>query len=379
MKATERGCESRPKRYRGCNIQISCRSTIYRRSKGKPFLAFELVDGGNLAECLRLGRPLIKSAAALVETLAMAMQYAHQQGIVHRDLKPANVLLGQLSDAVTISSEIGENAWPTTIKIADFGLAKLLDGAIDPTLSGDVIGTPAYMAPEQASASRGSIGVSCDVYALGAILYEMLTGQPPFCGESPWATVLQVIHEDPIPPRRLRPELPRELESICLKCLEKDPRRRYPTAIALAEDLKRFRRGESVTARPPTGMDRVRRWVVRHPVATSLATISLLAIATIVTTLTVTNIRIGRLLDSERQAHTELSADAQSRTARAVSRSSRPRVPHVVDQPGRASRAFARSLPTTSSSVGVALRQLIAPVGALHIARSHSCCDLRRL
>ena len=176
------------------------------------------------------------AAAELMATLARAIHAAHQARIVHRDLKPANVLL----------------AGDGTPKITDFGLAKRLESEDHQTQSGDVMGTPSYMAPEQAMGRTKDVGPAADIYALGAILYEMLTGRPPFKGETAMETVRLVIHEEPVTPSRLVPRLPRDLETICLKCLKKDPQRRYATAEELAEDLDRYREGRPIKARPTT-------------------------------------------------------------------------------------------------------------------------------
>jgi WD40 repeat protein len=216
---------------------------------GRPYLALEYVDGSNLARKIG-GTPLpARQAAELVETLARAMHAAHQQRIVHRDLKPANVLL--TADGVP--------------KITDFGLAKLLDGAVAQTQSGGVLGTPPYMAPEQAAGKGKDVGPSTDVYALGAILYEALTGRAPFQADTPLETLQQVVAEEPVLPSRLRPKLPRDLETICLKCLQKEPARRYATAAALADDLQRFLIGEPIRARPVGPGEKVWRWCRRNP------------------------------------------------------------------------------------------------------------------
>jgi hypothetical protein len=200
---------------------------------GRPCLCLELVEGGGLDARLQ-GKPMPpEQAAELVATLARAMHTAHQRGIVHRDLKPANILLS--ADG--------------TPKITDFGLAKRLDRASLHTQSGSILGTPNYMAPEQAGGSSKNIGPAADVYSLGAILYELLTGRPPFKGEHLLDTLDQLRWQAPVPPRRLHPQVPRDLEAICLKCLEKERTRRYATAEALAEDLGRFLRGERTTAR----------------------------------------------------------------------------------------------------------------------------------
>ena len=216
---------------------------------GRPYLALEHVDGSSLARKIG-GTPLpARHAAELVETLARAMHAAHQQRIVHRDLKPANVLL--TADGVP--------------KITDFGLAKLLDGAVGQTQSGGVLGTPPYMAPEQAAGKGKQVGPHTDVYALGAILYEALTGRAPFQADTPLETLQQVVAEEPALPSRLRPKLPPDLETICLKCLQKEPARRYASAAALADDLQRFLAGEPIRARPVGRAEKVWRWCRRNP------------------------------------------------------------------------------------------------------------------
>jgi WD40 repeat protein/tetratricopeptide (TPR) repeat protein len=219
---------------------------------GLPYFSLEFC-GGSLDKKLA-GTPLPpKEAAAIVGTLAQAMQAAHDRGVVHRDLKPANVLLAE----------------DGTPKITDFGLAKKLDEA-GRTATGAVMGTPSYMAPEQAGGKRGQVGPAADVYALGAILYECLTGRPPFKAATSLDTILQVISDEPVPPRQLQLRTPRDLETVCLKCLRKDPKKRYASAEALAEDLRRFQAGESIQARPVGRVERTVKWVRRNPAAAAL-------------------------------------------------------------------------------------------------------------
>jgi WD40 repeat protein/tRNA A-37 threonylcarbamoyl transferase component Bud32 len=216
---------------------------------GKPFFSLEYISGGSLADLLS-GKPIPpRRAARLVETLARAMHAAHQHDIVHRDLKPANVLLTE--DGV--------------LKITDFGLAKQLDHSVAHTQSGAIMGTPSYMAPEQAAGKSKEIGPAADIYALGAILYEMLTGKPPFQASMPLDTLLKVLSEEPVPPHTLHPATPPDLETICLKCLHKDPAKRYKTARALAEDLRRFQAGEPIRARKVGPLERMVKWVKRRP------------------------------------------------------------------------------------------------------------------
>jgi WD40 repeat protein len=229
--------------------------------EGKPYFSLEFCAAGSLAGKLD-GTPLPPmEAARLVETLARAMEAAHQKGIVHRDLKPANVLL--LEDG--------------TPKITDFGLAKKLNEA-GQTATGAVMGTPSYMAPEQAGMAspgrKSEVTPAADVYALGAILYELLTGRPPFRAPSALDTLLQVVSDDPVPPRQLQSKTPKDLETICLKCLQKEPAKRYASALALAEDLRRYQAGEPILARPVGVLERGWRWCQRKPlVATLLVTV----------------------------------------------------------------------------------------------------------
>jgi serine/threonine protein kinase/WD40 repeat protein len=258
--------------------------------QGRPYFTMEYVAGPNLAEVLD-GRAQDASASArLVEVLARAVHALHRAGLIHRDLKPANVLL-----AFSGRSEGGSGGTPLSErplneavpKITDFGLAR--DQAEDRKLtrSGMALGTPCYMAPEQARVRAGGVGPAADIYALGAILYEMLTGRPPFDADTQAETIVQVLNDEPLSPARLRPRLPRDLVTICLKCLEKPPRRRYATAQDLAEDLRRFLAGEPIRARPVGFAERCYRWCRRRPLVAGLLALSaLLTVAIIATVLT---------------------------------------------------------------------------------------------
>lgn len=232
--------------------------------RGQPYFLLELVEGGTLAQKLA-GKPQPAGEAAhLVETLARAVHHAHQRGIVHRDLKPANILLS--ADG--------------TPKISDFGLAKCLEDDSSQTRTGTIVGTPSYMAPEQANGTRESaVGPAADIYSLGVILYEMLTGRPPFCGQTSLETLELVRTQEPVPPRRLKPATPHDLETICLQCLAKEPVKRYDSALDLADDLARFRAGEPVRARPVHALERGWRWCRRNPIpATLLGCVALLLV-----------------------------------------------------------------------------------------------------
>jgi hypothetical protein len=229
----------------------------------RPYFSMELCEGGALAQRLRSGPLPPREAAALLRSLAEGAQAAHDRGIIHRDLKPGNVLLAGGGRESPEGERPAGGLPPLTEfvpKIGDFGLAKQANQ--DVTGSGTVFGTPSYMAPEQTVDAR-AIDHRADVYALGAILYECLAGRPPFQAATPLDTLDQVRHREPVPVRQLQPGVPRDLETICLKCLGKEPRQRYATARALADDLGRFLRGEPIRARPGGALARLGRWCQR--------------------------------------------------------------------------------------------------------------------
>ncbi len=240
-------------------------------SAGVPFFSMEYVEGTNLAARMG-GTPLEpEEAARLVEVLARAVHYAHERGIIHRDLKPSNVLLDK-------------NGMP---KVCDFGLAKRVDDESGRTQAGQIFGTPSYMAPEQADGRREEVGPRSDIYALGALLYETLTGRPPFKGVNVLDTLEQVCTREPVPPRDLQPRVPHDLETICLKCLDKDPAQRDPSAQALAEDLHRYLQGEPIVARRTSAWERAVKWARRNRAAATLAvTLPLFLIVTTIVSVT---------------------------------------------------------------------------------------------
>jgi serine/threonine-protein kinase len=256
-------------------------------SNGHPYVCFEFVPGGSLAALLA-GKPQPpRDAAQLVETLARAMHFAHEHGIIHRDLKPANILLAVVSCQPAADAAEGKRAaslttvnWQrtTTPKVTDFGLAKKIEDGSGVTQTGVIIGTPSYMAPEQATGRTHDVGPTADLYALGAILYECLTGRPPFQGPTILDTLMQVRSTEPVSPRRLQPGVPRDLETICLKCLHKDPARRYASAADLADELQRFLQGRPIEARPVSRLERAWRWCRRNPVVATLTVLLLLTI-----------------------------------------------------------------------------------------------------
>jgi WD40 repeat protein len=264
---------------------------------GQPYFSMKLVEGGSLAQpgvACGFGpagpdqaelRRRQAGVARLMATVARAVHYAHQRGVLHRDLKPANILLDGAGQP----------------HVTDFGLAKRVEGDGGLTQSGAVVGTPSYMAPEQAGATT-ALSTAADVYGLGAVLYELLTGRAPFQAATPLETLLEVRTREPVRPRALNPRLDRDLETVCLKCLEKEPARRYGSAEALADDLERWRAGEPIAARPARGPERVWRWCRRHPI---LVTVGLSAV--VVLLLTVVGLTAGILVIDQKRQETEIA------------------------------------------------------------------------
>ena len=311
--------------------------------EGHPYFSLEYCGGGSLAQRLG-GTPLPpKQAAQIAETLARAMHVAHQAGIIHRDLKPANVLLSVAGGQWPVVSEdksqqvssLTTDHWPrnTVLKITDFGLAKKQSGpeagetpsaylsAAGLTVSGAIVGTPSYMAPEQAAGKGKEVTHAADVYALGAILYEMLTGRPPFRAAAPLETMMMVVANDPVPPGQLNSRTPRDLETICLKCLHKEPHKRYASAADLADDLARFQRGEPITARPVSTAERTWRWCRRNPVVAGLAATVLVTLVALLAVGLVYDAQLQRTLqevEAQQAAVTQVQAEAEAQKAAVV-------------------------------------------------------------
>lgn len=313
-----------------------------------PYFTLEFISGGSLSNLLKASPLLPADAARMIEQLADAMHYAHQRGIIHRDLKPANVLLS--TGGTTDRERMGQNLSGTQSsfiscvpKITDFGLAKNIADASTVTSTGAVFGTPSYMAPEQASGDVKQVGAAADVYALGAILYECLTGRPPFRGPTPAETLLQVLSQEPAPPSILQRSVPRDLETICLKCLRKEPQRRYTSALELAEDVRRFRANEPIKARPVGRIERGVKWCRRHPGVASLTAAVVL----------LTLIGTGLVTWKWRQAVTALEEARNEKAARA-----RRQVAALPDAAAKHVPAILEELEASRTEVLPLLRQL---------------------
>ncbi|HEX5270945.1 MAG TPA: serine/threonine-protein kinase, partial [Gemmataceae bacterium] len=270
--------------------------------QGRPFFSLEFADGGSL-DGRTAGTPQSPdSAARLVAVLARAMHAAHQAGVVHRDLKPANILLasGGGEPPVEVTGGLRPPLASYTPKITDFGLAKRLD-EVGHTRDGAVMGTPSYMAPEQAGGLTADVGPRADVYALAAILYELLTGRPPFKGATALDTIDLVRTQEPVPPTRLQPKLPPDVETVCLKGLHKDPARRYASAADLADDLQRWLDGRPILARPAGAWERTVKWARRRPALAALAGVGAVAVVAVVIGAVLLALYMSQQADAARQ------------------------------------------------------------------------------
>ena len=269
--------------------------------QGQQFYSMKLVQGGSLGQQLAQSPLAPRQAAQLLETVARAVHYAHQRGIIHRDLKPANILLDAAGQPF----------------VTDFGLAKRVESDAGLTQTGAIVGTPSYMAPEQAEGRGKRVGPAADVYALGAILYECLTGRPPFKAATAFDTILQVVADEPVPPRQLNARVPPDVETICLKCLHKEPAKRYSTAEARAEDLARWQRGEPVLARPVSVRERAVKWARRRPaVAGLLAGIVLLTATALAVITGLYRNAVWQAGEAAREARRAQQAESQAQTDR---------------------------------------------------------------
>ncbi len=297
--------------------------------EGHHYFSMKLIDGGSLTTWLKNEMPEARkthrnqfrafciAAVKILVPVCRAVHHAHQRGILHRDLKPGNILLTEgIREGERERGEGGRALTPPGAHaliphVSDFGLAKRVEGGSDLTHTGAILGTPSYMAPEQARSEK-VLTTAVDIYSLGAILYEVLVGGPPFRAAAPIDTILQALEKEPEPPRRLHPYVDRDLDTICMKCLEKDPQRRYGSAEALADELQRWLDGEAIMARPATAVERVFKWARRKPAAAALTAATSLA-----SLLLIMGLIVGILLVADKQRQTE---DALKREASALQR-----------------------------------------------------------
>jgi hypothetical protein len=328
----------------------------FGHNAGLPYFAMEFLNGGSLAALLFEHGPMGPTGAArVVEQVARGVQAAHDVGVVHRDLKPANILFGGfgIQDSGFRDEDRNLDSAPNpesrilNPKVTDFGLAKR-GGGYDLTMTGVVMGTPAYMAPEQAKGEGKFVGPAADIYGLGALLYEALTGRPPFLGEDPSVLMIRLVNEDPLPVRRFAPAVPRDLERICMKCLEKAPADRYPSAAALADDLARFLNGEPVSVHPAGLLEKAVKWVRRSPARAALYGITLFTSALI--GLTAGVVKVWRetefnrrqtevALDFARQEQVEAEqAQAEADAAKIREAEAHAALAAVLAEPDRATR-----------------------------------------
>ncbi|MBY0514900.1 MAG: serine/threonine-protein kinase [Gemmataceae bacterium] len=282
-------------------------------SDNLPYFAMEYLDGGSLSALLgEHGRLPAGVAARVVEQVARGVQAAHDVGVIHRDLKPGNILFANAEGGLRNAERKTGPHSELLPKVTDFGLAKR-GGGYDLTLTGAVMGTPQYMAPEQAKGAGKFVGPAADIYALGVILYECLADRPPFTADEPAVVLARVVADDQPPLQRFAPDVPRDLELICLKCLDKLPSARYPSAGALADDLRRFLAGEPVSVRPPSRLEKCAKWVRRDPSRAALYGLTLLASALIGLTAGVVN--VWRQGEFNRRQAAELRAELENANA----------------------------------------------------------------